>query len=140
MRPAHAVSAPESPASTAAAATSAAQPIAPAFKAHLDFKFVKDNLELVLKNVQDRASSADARRVVQLYDEFAQLKQEADQLRAQRNENSNAMKVVHSMLVTGCGEPLADSKAVTGHHTRNNAMCVRCAVCRARWTPIRGSS
>lgn len=66
--------------------------VAPAFKANLDFKFVKDNLQLVADNCKLRNTSADPARVVQLYDEFARLKQECDSLRASRNENSAAMK------------------------------------------------
>ncbi|KAI8471369.1 MAG: hypothetical protein J3K34DRAFT_417403, partial [Monoraphidium minutum] len=66
--------------------------VAPAFKANLDFKFVKENLQLVTDNAKSRNSNADPARVVQLYDEFARLKQECDSLRASRNENSAAMK------------------------------------------------
>lgn len=67
--------------------------VALAFKANLDFKFVKDNLQLVADNCKLRNTYADPARVVQLYDEFARLKQECDSLRASRNENSAAMKV-----------------------------------------------
>lgn len=64
----------------------------PRFKANIDFKFIKDNLALVVKNAEDRNSNADPRLVVQLYDHYVQLKIEADEIRAERNENSNAMK------------------------------------------------
>ena len=66
---------------------------APSFKAALDFKFVKDNLQLVTDNCRERLSGADPARVVALYDEYAALKVESESLRASRNENSSAMKV-----------------------------------------------
>ena len=65
----------------------------PRFKASIDFKFLKDNVDLMVKNTRDRSSSADPKLVVQLYDKYIQLKQEADLIRAERNENSGAMKV-----------------------------------------------
>jgi seryl-tRNA synthetase len=71
----------------------AAPAVGPAFKANLDFKFVKENLALVTDNCKARSASADPARVAQLYDEFTRLKQESDRLRASRNENSAAMKV-----------------------------------------------
>ncbi|GAX73126.1 hypothetical protein CEUSTIGMA_g579.t1 [Chlamydomonas eustigma] len=64
----------------------------PSFKASIDFKFLKDNINLVVQNAKNRNSSADPQLALQLYDQYIQLKQEADQLRAERNENSNAMK------------------------------------------------
>jgi len=64
----------------------------PRFRAHLDFKFLKDNLALVQKNVADRSFNADPARVVALYDDYVALKMEADELRRERNDNSNAMK------------------------------------------------
>lgn len=79
--------------SVAEVATAAVPAVAPSFKANLDFKFVKDNLQLVSDNCKLRNSSADPERVAQLYDEFTRLKQESDALRASRNENSAAMKV-----------------------------------------------
>ncbi|GBF92787.1 seryl-tRNA synthetase [Raphidocelis subcapitata] len=79
-------------AAEAPAAAAAPAPAAPAFKANLDFKFVKDNLALVIENCKARNSNADPARVAALYDEFTRLKQESDALRAARNENSAAMK------------------------------------------------
>lgn len=77
-----------------AAAPVAADPVpVPAFKANLDFKYIKENLAAVTDNCKNRLSSAQPARVVELYDEFTQLKQEADRIRASRNENSQAMKV-----------------------------------------------
>jgi seryl-tRNA synthetase len=80
--------APEAPSTSA----SHAQP-APAFKANLDFKAMKDNLETYVWNTKNRFSSADPAKVVELYDQFVKLKGEADNLRNERNENANAMKV-----------------------------------------------
>lgn len=68
-------------------------PQAPAFKAFVDFKFVRDNLELVRRNCAQRLSGADPDRVAQLYEAYCALQQETDALRAARNENSSAMKV-----------------------------------------------
>jgi hypothetical protein len=68
-------------------------PTTSAFRAHIDFKFVRDNVELVVQNCAARLTSADPRRVVQLYEEMVQVQQETDKLRAARNENSVAMKV-----------------------------------------------
>ncbi|KAG2435294.1 hypothetical protein HXX76_007370 [Chlamydomonas incerta] len=47
---------------------------------------------MVATNCKNRFSSADPHKVVALYDEFVALKSQADSLRAERNENSNAMK------------------------------------------------
>lgn len=66
---------------------------APLFKAALDFKSMKENLDLYVQNTKDRLSSADPAKVVELYDQFVKLKSDADALRAERNENANAMKV-----------------------------------------------
>jgi len=53
---------------------------------------MKENLDLYVTNTANRLSSADPKLVVQLYDQYVQLKQEADQIRAERNDNSNQMK------------------------------------------------
>ena len=70
--------------------TAAAQP---GFKASLDFRAVRDNIEAIRQNVRDRNSSADPDRVCQLYDEWRQLEDESGRLRNERNQNSKAMKV-----------------------------------------------
>ena len=44
------------------------------------------------ENCRARKSSANPRRAVELYDEYVQLRLEADKLRAERNENSARMK------------------------------------------------
>lgn len=67
---------------------------APAFRAYIDFKYVRDNLEGVAENCRNRlASAADPGKVVSLYEEYVGLQQETDRIRAARNENSSAMKV-----------------------------------------------
>jgi hypothetical protein len=74
------------------------------FKASIDFKFLKDNIDLVVQNAKNRNSSADPQFAVQLYDQYIQIKQEADHLRAERNENSNAMKVTVCSLLHERGQ------------------------------------
>jgi seryl-tRNA synthetase len=76
---------------TEAVATSL--PAASAYKAALDFKWFKDNLEAVERNAKERKSAADPRKAVELYDSFVKLKLDVDRLRAERNANSAQMKV-----------------------------------------------
>lgn len=64
-----------------------------AFKANLDFRFIKDNLQLVTDNCKIRNSQANPTLVAELYDEYLKLKKDSDMLRASRNENSTSMKV-----------------------------------------------
>lgn len=61
-------------------------------KAYIDFKFVRDNVDLVAQNCVARASSADPHEVARLYGDFLDLSQQVDKIRATRNENSAAMK------------------------------------------------
>ena len=106
--------------------------VAPAFKANLDFKFVKDNLQLVADNCKLRNTYADPARVVQLYDEFARLKQECDSLRASRNENSAAMKVrldaIIVIMLLHANVVCAPAAGLRGW----SAGCVHCAARAAR--------
>lgn len=81
-----------SPASDIHTTSSGQDHVAPAFKAALDFKFIRDNLDVVSQNCKNRLSSAQPDAVAKLYDEFVALKQEVDQIRASRNDNSAAMK------------------------------------------------
>ena len=79
-----------------AATAVAAPPAAPQglqFKAAIDWKGIKDELDKVELNARHRNSSANPRRAVELYDEFVKLKLQADALRAERNTNSSKMKV-----------------------------------------------
>ncbi|MBO4404079.1 MAG: serine--tRNA ligase, partial [Treponema sp.] len=56
----------------------------------LDYKFIKDNLEAVKKNITDRNMTADADIVVKLYDEKTVLTTELQNLQQKRNENAAA--------------------------------------------------
>lgn len=76
----------------------------PAYKVPLDFKFIRDNVQMLTENCRLRNSSADPALVAQLYEDFLQLKAESEALRASRNENSAAMKVGGCVYVCGgCG-------------------------------------
>ena len=58
----------------------------------LDYKFIKDNLAAVKKNIENRNMSADADSVVKLYDERTAMITQLQQLQQKRNENAAAMK------------------------------------------------
>ena len=62
------------------------------YRAFIDFKFVQSNLELVKENATRRLVDASPDEVVRLYDEYVRLTQEADAVRAARNDNSSQMK------------------------------------------------
>lgn len=47
---------------------------------------------MLVKNTKDRMSNADPQLVAALYDDFLSLQKEAERIRAERNENSSAMK------------------------------------------------
>ncbi len=58
----------------------------------LDFKFIKDNLDLVKANIARRNVKADADLAARLYSDRCALEQRTDDLRRERNENAAAMK------------------------------------------------
>ncbi|HPM73765.1 MAG TPA: serine--tRNA ligase, partial [Spirochaetales bacterium] len=58
----------------------------------LDFKYIKDNLEAVKKNIDDRFMKADADLVASLYDKRNELLKRLEDERRARNENAAAMK------------------------------------------------
>ncbi len=58
----------------------------------LDPKFIKDNLEAVIKNIADRYMKADAELTVALYEKRNGLIKKLEDERRARNENSAAMK------------------------------------------------
>jgi seryl-tRNA synthetase len=58
----------------------------------LDYKFIRDNLEAVKKNVADRFMKADAQLVAALYDKRNETLTALDDLRKKRNDNAAAMK------------------------------------------------
>ena len=62
------------------------------YRPFIDFKFVQSNLELVKENATRRLVDASPDEVVRLYDEYVRLTQEADAVRAARNDNSSQMK------------------------------------------------
>lgn len=62
------------------------------WKANIDYRAIRDNLQRVEENCRKRNSSADPGLVVRLYDEYTALQQQADAVRNARNENAKAMK------------------------------------------------
>jgi seryl-tRNA synthetase len=58
----------------------------------LDYKFIKDNLAAVKKNIADRFMKADADLVVRLYDKRIAILRELEDERKKRNDNAAAMK------------------------------------------------
>eukprot|EP01023_Acetabularia_acetabulum_P062614 TRINITY_DN7732_c0_g1_i5.p1 TRINITY_DN7732_c0_g1~~TRINITY_DN7732_c0_g1_i5.p1 ORF type:complete len:537 (-),score=82.05 TRINITY_DN7732_c0_g1_i5:194-1711(-) len=64
----------------------------PAFKASIDFKFIRDNIEIVKQNCINRKAAADPQKVADLYEEFLKVQSDAEILRTARNENAKAMK------------------------------------------------
>ncbi len=58
----------------------------------LDIKFIKENLELVKKNIEDRNVRVDADLVVELYNKKNSIQVKLDNLRKNRNENAQKMK------------------------------------------------
>ena len=63
------------------------------FRAHIDWRFVRDNLERVRDNCRARNSAADPDAVVRLYERWRGLDEAAEDLRAARNANAKAAKV-----------------------------------------------
>lgn len=91
LRPCSATATAEAP--TSSQHSQAPSRPAPAFKAAIDFKGLKENLDAAVKNVQERKANADPQRTVQLYDDYVKLKGDVDGLRAERNANAAQMKV-----------------------------------------------
>lgn len=58
----------------------------------LDYRFIKENLEAVKRNIADRYMNADADLVVALYDERNALLRSLEEERKKRNDNALAMK------------------------------------------------
>jgi seryl-tRNA synthetase len=58
----------------------------------LDYKFVKDNLEAIRKNIADRFMKADADLVAALYDKRNEVLTRLEDERKKRNENAAAME------------------------------------------------
>jgi seryl-tRNA synthetase len=58
----------------------------------LDYRFIKDNLAAVKKNIADRCMTADADLVVRLFDRRTELSTALQSLQQQRNANASGMK------------------------------------------------
>ena len=58
----------------------------------LDYKFIKENLSEVKKNIENRNMTADADIVVELYDKRTKLVTQRQNLQEQRNTNAQSMK------------------------------------------------
>ena len=72
------------------------------FRAHIDWRFVRDNLERVRDNCRARNSAADPDVVVHLYERWRRLDEAAEDLRAARNANAKAAKVRRIMHWLWC--------------------------------------
>lgn len=55
-------------------------------------KFVKEHLDQVKQNIENRFMKVDAERAVELYDRRLELLQEVEKLRKERNDNARSMK------------------------------------------------
>ena len=70
----------------------------PAFRAFLDFKALKADLEKHVQNCKNRNSIADPTKVASLYDQYCEATQRVDRMREDRNSNAKAMKVQPEVL------------------------------------------
>lgn len=66
--------------------------VKPQWKASIDFKWIRDNKDLVASNIENRKSGANLDLVLQLYDKMLSLQKEVERLRAERNAVANKMK------------------------------------------------
>ncbi|KAA6417157.1 MAG: seryl-tRNA synthetase, partial [Trebouxia sp. A1-2] len=64
----------------------------PAFRAYLDFKALKADLDEHVQNCKNRKSNADPTKVASLYDQYCEATQRVDRTREDRNSNAKAMK------------------------------------------------
>ena len=58
----------------------------------LDYRFIKENLEAVKANIEARNMTADADKVVELFDKRTELITALQVLQTERNENAKSMK------------------------------------------------
>ena len=95
----------------------------PAFRVNLDWKYVKDNVEALKANAASRNSAANPALVAQLYDEWREQENEAEELRTQRNANAKKMKVLISSLQGAYKE--VDSQVLVSsiHYLAEQAEC-----------------
>ena len=68
----------------------------PSFRAFLDFKALKADLDKHVANCRDRNSNASPRKVASLYDQFCEAQQQVEKIREARNANAKAMKASHA--------------------------------------------
>ncbi|XP_077238334.1 seryl-tRNA synthetase [Tasmannia lanceolata] len=64
----------------------------PQWRAAIDFKWIRDNKDVVAENIKNRNSIADLELVLQLYDKLCTLQKEVERLRGERNVVANKMK------------------------------------------------
>ena len=64
----------------------------PSFRAFLDFKALKADLDKHVANCRDRNSNANPRKIASLYDQFCEAQQQVESIREDRNANAKAMK------------------------------------------------
>lgn len=62
------------------------------WRAAIDFKWIRDNKDVVATNIKNRNSNADIDLVLELYDKFLAIQKEVERLRGERNMVANKMK------------------------------------------------
>ena len=72
----------------------------PAFRAFLDFKALKADLDKHVQNCKNRKSTADPTKVASLYDQYCEATQRVDRAREDRNTTAKAMKVQPEFLAS----------------------------------------
>ncbi|ERN15691.1 serine--tRNA ligase, chloroplastic/mitochondrial isoform X1 [Amborella trichopoda] len=66
--------------------------VKPQWRASIDFKWVRDNKEIVAANILNRNSTTDLELVLNLYEQFCRLQKEVERMREERNAVANKMK------------------------------------------------
>ncbi|XP_058086680.1 serine--tRNA ligase, chloroplastic/mitochondrial isoform X2 [Magnolia sinica] len=64
----------------------------PQWKAAIDFKWIRDNKDIVATNIKNRNSNADLELVLDLYEKLMSLQKEVERIRGERNVVANKMK------------------------------------------------
>ena len=90
----------------------------PSYRAYIDFRALKADLDRHVQNCSDRNSAGDPKAVAQLYDEWVAAQSKVEQLREERNANAQSMQVCNvDTVITGSaswrgstyGQPLTPS-------------------------------
>eukprot|EP00891_Asterochloris_glomerata_P009215 jgi/Astpho2/9215/e_gw1.00138.12.1_t len=76
----------------AAGAQAEQQARPPSYRAYIDFRALKADLDRHVRNCSDRNSAGDPKAVAQLYDEWLAAQSKVEQLREERNANAQSMK------------------------------------------------